>query len=65
MRKLETKELLHFSELINELKRLHQEIIAEDKEVDPYTFIWISDNLEQAISNYRMELSVLHHCVHS
>lgn len=59
MRKLETEELLHFSALITELKKLHQEIIAKDKEVDPYTFISISDNLEQAVSNYHMELLAL------
>lgn len=59
MRKLEQEELSHFSKLITELKKLHQEIITKDKEVDPYTFISINDNLEQAVSNYRMELSVL------
>lgn len=59
MRKLEQEELSHFSKLLTELKKLHQEIITKDKEVDPYTFISINDNLEQAVSNYRMELSVL------
>lgn len=59
MRKLETQELLHLSALITELKRLHQEIVAKDKEVDPYTFISISDFLERAVSNYKMELMVL------
>ena len=61
MRKLETEELLHFSALISELKKLHLEIIAKNQEVDPYTFISINDNLEQAVSNYRIELSILHH----
>lgn len=59
MRKLESEELLQFSALITELKKLHQEIIAMDKEVDPYTFISIRDSLEQAVSNYQMELFIL------
>lgn len=59
MRKLEKEELVYFSALITELKKLHQEVIDTDKEVDPYTFISISDYLERAVSNYKMELLVL------
>ena len=56
-RKLEEKELIHLSNQITELKELQQKLVAEEKEVNPYTMLLISDNLQKAIDNYKMELS--------
>jgi hypothetical protein len=56
-RKLEEKELIHLSNQITELKELQQKLVAQEKEVNPYTMLLISDNLQKAIDNYKMELS--------
>ena len=56
-RKLEEKEIAHLSKQITELKELHQTLVAKEIEVNPYTMLLISDNLQKAIDNYKMELS--------
>ncbi len=59
MRKLDSEELHYFSALITEIKKINHEFIVPDKEIDPYSFILICENLEKAISSYKLKLSVL------
>ena len=56
-RKLEEKEKIHLSKQITELKKLHKKMVAEDKEVNVYTFMVINENMQRCIDNYKMELS--------
>lgn len=56
-RKLEEKEIVHLSKQITELKEMHQTLVAKEIEVNLYTMLLISDNLQKAIDNYKMELS--------
>jgi hypothetical protein len=56
-RKLEEKELIHLSNQITELKELQGKLVAQGKEVNPYTMLLINNNLQKAINNYKMELS--------
>jgi hypothetical protein len=58
MRKLDLEELHYFSELITELKKINLEFKVHDKEIDPYSFISICENLENAIHKSKMELSL-------
>jgi len=55
-RKLEEKEIVQLSKQITELKELHQTLVAKEIDVNPYTILLISDNLQKAIDNYKMEL---------
>lgn len=57
-RKLEEKEIVHLSKQITELKELHQTLVAKEIEVNPYTMLLISDNLQKAIDNYKMDLYI-------
>ena len=55
-RKLEKKEIIHLSKQITELKEMHKTLVAKEIEVNPYTMLLISDNLQKAVDNYKMEL---------
>lgn len=58
MRKLDPEELQYFSILITELKKINRDFRIQNKEINPYSFISICENLENAISKSKMELSI-------
>ncbi len=35
---------------------MHKTLVAKEIEVNPYTMLLISDNLQKAVDNYKMEL---------
>ncbi len=58
MRKLDPEELQYFSILITELKKINRDFRIQNKEINPYSFISICENLENAINKSKMELSL-------
>jgi hypothetical protein len=55
-RKLEQKEIIHISKQLSNLTELHQKLIAQEKEVNPYAMLLVSDALQRAMDIYKDEL---------